>query len=90
MAVTDVKWLGGTPLGMVEACSGPSGAPPLAPVALDRCPRKVPPSTGRGVVYLAREGPTARFLHNGGTYWKQAKHIITGRGCERFREEFLM
>ena len=64
MGVTDVNRLGGTPLGMVGACSD---APPVAPVASDRCPRKVPPSTGRGVVHLAREGPTARFLHNGGT-----------------------
>ena len=37
---------------------------------------------------LAREGPTARFLHNGGTYWKQSKRVFTGRGCERFRKEF--
>ena len=50
MDVTDVQRLGGTSLGMVGACSGPSGAPPVAPVAPDRCPRTVPPSTERGVV----------------------------------------
>ena len=50
MDVTDVQRLGGTPLGMVGACSGPSGASPVAPGAPDRCPRTVPPSTGRGVV----------------------------------------
>ena len=88
MGVTDVKRLGGTPLGMVGACSGPSGAPPTAPVAPDRCPRTVPPNTGRGVVHLTREGPTARFLYDGGTYWIQSKRVFTGRGCERFREEF--
>ena len=41
---------GGTPLGMVGACSGPSGAPPVVPVAPDRCPCTMPPSTGRGVM----------------------------------------
>ena len=50
MGVTDVQRLGGTPLSMVGACSGLSDAPPVAPVAPDRCPRTVPPSTGRGVV----------------------------------------
>ena len=48
---------------MVGACSGPSGAPPVAPVAPDRCPRTVPPSTGRVVVHLVREGHATRFLH---------------------------
>ena len=42
--------LGGKPLGTVGACSRPSGASPVAPVAPDRCPRAVPPSTGHGVV----------------------------------------
>ena len=88
MDVTDVKRLGGTPMGMVGACSGPSGAPSVAPVAPDRCPCTVPPDTGRGVIHLAREGLTARFLHDGCTYWKQSKRVFTGRGCERFCEEF--
>ena len=88
MDVTDDQRLGGTPRGMVGACSGPSGAPPMAPVAPDRCPRTVPSNTERGVVHLAREGPTARFLYNGGIYWKQSKRVFTGRGCERFREDF--
>ena len=88
MDVTGVQRLGGTLLGMVEACSGPSGAPPVAPVALDRCPRTVPPSTGRGVVHVAREGPTARFLHNGGIFWKQSKRVFTGRGCDVFARMF--
>ena len=39
---------------------------------------------------LDREGPTARFLHDGGTYWKQSRRVFTGRGCERFREEFFV
>ena len=43
MNVTSVKRLGGTPLGMVGACSGPSCAPPVTPVAPVRCPRTVPP-----------------------------------------------
>ena len=65
-----MKRLRGTPPGVVEACSGPSGVPPVAPVAPDRCPCAVLPSSGRGVLHLAREGPTARFRPNGGTYWK--------------------
>ena len=88
MDITDVKRLRGTPLGVVGACSGPSGAPPVAPVAPDRCPCTVPLSTGRGALHLAREGPTARFRHDGGTYWKKSKHVFTGRGCECFREGF--
>ena len=87
MDVTYVHRLGGTSLGMVGACSGPSGAPPVAPVAPDCCPRMVPRYGTRGRT-LAREGPTARFFHNGGTYWKQSKRVFTGRGYERFREEF--
>ena len=54
-----MKRLRGTPPGVVGACSGPSGAPPVAPVAHDRCPCAVLLSTGRGVLHLAREGPTA-------------------------------
>ena len=65
MDVTDVKRLGSTSLVMIEACYGPSGAPPVAPVAPGCGPRTVPPNTGRGVVPLAQEGPTARFRHNG-------------------------
>ena len=70
MGITDVKRLRGTPLGVVGACSGPSGVPPVAPVDPDRCPCTVPLSTGRGVLHLAREGPTARFRDDSGTYWK--------------------
>ena len=33
MDITDVKRLQGTPPGVVGACSRPSGAPPVAPVA---------------------------------------------------------
>ena len=68
MDITDVKRLRGAPPGVVGACSGPSGAPPVAPVASDRCSCTVPLSTGREVLHLAREGPIARFRHDGGTY----------------------
>ena len=88
MDITDAKRLRGTVLSVVGACSGPSGAPPVAPVAPNRCPCTVPLSTERGVLHLAREGFTARFHHDGGTYWKQSKHVFTGRGCECFREGF--
>ena len=37
MDITDVKQLWGTPLGVVGAYSGPSGAPPVTPVAPNRC-----------------------------------------------------
>ena len=60
----------GTPLVVVGACPGPSGAPPVVPVAPDRCPCAVLLSIGRGVLHLAREGPTARFRHDCGTYCK--------------------
>ena len=66
MGITDVKRLRGTPLGVVGAYSGPSGAPLVTPVAPNRCPCAVLLSTGRGVLHLAREGPTARFRHDGG------------------------
>ena len=48
MNVTDVEGLGGTPLGVVRVCSGPSDAPPVATVPPNRCPRTVPSNTGRG------------------------------------------
>ena len=38
MDITDVKRLRGTPPGVVGAYSGSSGAPPVAPVAPNRCP----------------------------------------------------
>ena len=65
-----MKQLRVTPLGVVGAYSGPSVAPPVAPVAPNRCPCAVLLSTGRGVIHLAQEGPTARFRHDGGAYWK--------------------
>ena len=68
MDITDVKRLWGTLLGVVGAYSGPSGAPSVTLVAPNRSPCAVLLSTGRGVLHLAREGPTARFRHDGGTY----------------------
>ena len=47
------------------------------------------PSGAPPVLRLAREGPTARFRHAGGIYWKQSKHVFTGRGCQCFREGFF-
>ena len=48
MDVIDVKGLGGVPLGVVMACSGPSGAPPVATVPPNRRPRIVTSNTGGG------------------------------------------
>ena len=39
-----------------------------------------PPIRDTVVVYLAREGITAWFLHDGGTYWKQSKRVFEGGG----------
>ena len=88
MDVTDVEGLGGTPLSVVGACSGypvhllSRQLLPLVVLVLYR------PIRDAVVGHLAREGTTARFLHNGGTYWKQSKLVFTGRGCKHFREEF--
>ena len=43
-----MKGLGGVLLGVVMACSGPSGAPPVATVPPNRCPRTLPSNTGHG------------------------------------------
>ena len=43
-----MEGLGGTTLGVVRACSGPSGAPPVATGPPNRCSRTVPSNTGRG------------------------------------------
>ena len=48
MDATDVKRLGGTPLGIVGACSRPAGAPPVTTVPPNRRPRPVPSHAGRG------------------------------------------
>ena len=58
MDVTDVKGLGGVPLGVFMACSGPSRAPPVATVPPNRCPRTVPSNTGRG---SRRPGPRGNY-----------------------------
>ena len=46
--VADSKGLRGVPLGVVMACSGPSGVPLVVTVPSNRCPRTVPSNTGRG------------------------------------------
>ena len=75
-----MEGLGGTPLGVVRACSGPSGAPLAATVPPHRRPRTVPPIRDAVVVHLAREGLTARLHYDGGTYWKQSKRVFTWEG----------
>ena len=69
MDITDVKRLRGTPRVWSERAPG-HPVRLLSRRLLPGCPRAVLLSTGRGVLYLAREGPTARFRHDGGTYWK--------------------
>ena len=89
MDITDVKRLWGTPLGVVGAYSGPSGAPPVTPVAPNRCPCAVLLSTGRGVLHLAREGPTARFRHDGYLLDIVEAHLH-GEGLSVFSRGVLM
>ena len=57
MDVTEVEELGGAPLGVVKACSGPSGAPPVANIPPNRCPRTVPSNTGCGSRTPGPRGP---------------------------------
>ena len=89
MDVTDVEELGGTPLGIVGACSRPSDAPPVATVPPDRCPRTVPSNAGRGSRTPGREG-LDRFLRDGGIYWKQSKRIFMGEGLRAFSRGVLL
>ena len=90
MDITDGKRLRGTPLDVVGACSGPSGTPPVAPVAPNRCPCAVLLSAGRGVLHLAREGHTARFRHDGGTYCQIVEARLRGEGLSVFSRGVLM
>ena len=75
-----MEGLEGTPLGVVRVCSRPFGASPVATVPPSRCLRTFPPIRNVVVVHLAQESLTTRFLHDGGTYWKQSKRVFTGEG----------
>ena len=95
-----MKRLRGMPLGVVGACSGPSDAPPVAPVAPNRCPCTVPLSTERGVLHLAERvllldsvttvvpiGNTRRTSSRGGVVSVFARGfnvLATGGGCTDF------
>ena len=85
-----MKRLWGTPLDVVGAYSGPSGAPPITPVAPNRCPCAVLLSAGRGVLHLAREGSTARFRHDGGTLLEIVEARLHGEGLSVFSRGVLM
>ena len=52
-----MKGLRGVPLSVVMACSGPSGAPFVATVPPNHCPRIVPSNTGRGSRIPGPRGP---------------------------------
>ena len=49
-----------------------------------------PPVRDAVVVHLVREGPTARFLHDGGTYWKQSKRVFTEGAVSIFARSFIV
>ena len=84
-----MKGLGGVPLGVFMACSGPSRAPPVATVPPNRCPRTVPSNTGRG---SRRPGPRGNYclIPSRRRYLLETieARLRGGGGCERFREEF--
>ena len=79
MDITDVKRLRGTPPGVVGAYSGPSGAPPVAPVApwLSSCGASQYRTQG---LIPGPRGPTARFRHDGGTYLEIVEARLHGKG----------
>ena len=92
MDITDVKRLRGTPTGVVGACSGPSGAPPVAPVAPDRCPCAVLLITGRGVdsvTTVVPIGNSRSTSSRGGVVSVFARGfnvLATDGSCKCFRE----
>ena len=104
MDITDVKRLRVTSPGVVEACSRPSGAPLVAPVALDRCPCAVLFSTGRrsytwpervlllgSVTTVVPIGNSQSTSSRGGVVSVFARGfnvLATGGGCKCFREGF--
>ena len=99
-----MKRLRGTPPGVVGACFGPSGAPPVAPVAPDRCPCAVLLSTGRGsytwpervllldfVTTVVPIGNSRSTSSRGGVVSVFARGfnvLVTGGGCKYSREGF--
>ena len=99
-----MKRLQGTPPGVVGACSGPSGAPPVAPVAPDRCPCTVLLSTGRGsctwpervllldsVTTVVPIGNSRSTSSRGGVvsvFARGFNALAAGGGCKCFREGF--
>ena len=90
-----MKGLRGVPLGVVMACSGPSGAPPVATVPPNCCPRTVPSNTGRGSSTPGPRGsycliPSRRWylleaiearLHGGGLLYLRVVWIIQIPEC---------
>ena len=104
MDIIDVKRLRGTPPGVVGACSRPSGAPLVAPVAPDRCPCAVLLSTGRGsytwpkrvllldsVTTVVPIGNSRSPSSRGGVVSVFAigfNVLAIGGGCKCFREGF--
>ena len=80
MDITDVKRLRSTPPGVVGACSGLSGAPPVAPVApwLSSCGASQYRTRG------LTPGPTGSYCSIPSRRWYLLE-IVEARQCGRFR-----
>ena len=92
MDITDVKRLWSTPLGVVGAYSGPSGAPPVTPVAPNRCPCAVLLSTGRGVLHRT-PGPRGSYCSISSRRWYLLDIVnarLHGEGLSVFSREVSM
>ena len=103
MDITDVKRLRYTPPGVVGACSGPSGAPLVTPVAPDRCPRCFSVQDAGSYTWPERVllldsvttvvpiGNSRSTSSRGGVvsiFARGFNVLATGGGCKCFREGF--
>ena len=89
MDITDVKRLRGTPPGVVGACSGPSGAPPVAPVSpwLSSCGASQ--YRARGLI----PGPRGSYCSIPSRRWYLLEIVearLHGEGFECFLREVFM
>ena len=84
--VTNVKRLEDTPLGMVGACSGSFGAPPVVSFASRRCHRTVSPQYGtRGRTPRPR-GPYCSIPSQRGYLLGMVKARLRGKGLWAFSQ----
>ena len=84
MDITDVKRLRGTPPGVVGACSGPSGAPPVAPVALWLSSCGASQYRTQGLI----PGPTGSYCSIPSRRWYLLE--IVDRACQQLAKLLLL